>query len=119
MEFSDLSYFAPLIMPVSSPLRSHLVNDHGSPRQTEKIPYGEADFSVIRNEDYAFVDNTRFIEVLEDCGSRFPFIIRPRRFGKSLVTSMMMKYYDKASDTDFDRYFHGTYIGSHKTPSAN
>ena len=90
-----------------------------APVKLKKIPYGEADFSVIRNEDYAFVDNTRFIEVLEDCGSRFPFIIRPRRFGKSLVTSMMMKYYDKASATDFDRYFHGTYIGSHKTPSAN
>ena len=90
-----------------------------APVKLKKIPYGEADFSVIRNEDYAFVDNTRFIEVLEDCGSRFPFIIRPRRFGKSLVTSMMMKYYDKASAADFDRYFHGTYIGSHKTPSAN
>ena len=32
---------------------------------------------------------------------------------------MMMKYYVKASATDFDRYFHRTYIGSHKTPSAN
>lgn len=87
--------------------------------QLKKIPYGEADFSVIRNEGYAFVDKTRFIEVLEAGDTRFPFIVRPRRFGKSLFTSMLMKYYDKAEAADFDKYFSGTYIGSHKTPSAN
>lgn len=90
-----------------------------SPVKLKKIPYGEADFSVIRDEGYAFVDKTRFIEVLEAGDSRFSFIVRPRRFGKSLMTSIMTKYYDKASSADFDRYFQGTYIGSHKTPSAN
>lgn len=50
------------------------MNDHGCYRPTEKkIPYGEADFSVIRDDGYAFVDKTRFIEVLEAGDTRFPY----------------------------------------------
>lgn len=40
-------------------------------------------FDDIRADGLAYVDKTHFIEVLENRCGRFPFIIRPRRFGKS------------------------------------
>ena len=81
-------------------------------------PYGNVDFVDIRRSDMAYVDKTRFIEALEDCGVRYPFIVRPRRFGKTLTTSMLEAYYDEAAADQFESLFAGTYIGSHKTPLA-
>ena len=81
-------------------------------------PYGSVDFVDIRQSNLAYVDKTRFIEALEDCGSKYPFIVRPRRFGKTLSTSMLEAYYDEAAADQFESLFAGTYIGSHKTPLA-
>ena len=83
------------------------------------IPYGDANFTAIRTEGYAYVDKTQFIEVLENTGLKFPFIIRPRRFGKSLFTAVLRAYYDISLADKFHIYFDGTYIGSHKTRLAN
>ena len=82
-------------------------------------PYGEADFQTVRNGRYSYVDKTRFIEVLENLSSRFPFIVRPRRFGKTLFTETLAVYYDKAAAGDFEKNFAGTYIGAHRTAMAN
>lgn len=82
-------------------------------------PYGEASFTYLRNAGYAYVDKTPFIKTLEKCGSRFPFIVRPRRFGKSLFANMLMAYYDKAAAASFERNFAGTWIAEHPTPFAN
>lgn len=87
--------------------------------QLKLTPYGNADFAYIREEGLAYVDKTQFIEVLERCGSNYPFIVRPRRFGKTLSTNMLEAYYDEAAADQFDRVFAGTYIGSHKTPLAS
>lgn len=48
-----------------------------------KIPYGLADYETIRNENYYFVDKTRFIPLLEQ--HRFVVFIRPRRSKNSEV----------------------------------
>ncbi len=80
---------------------------------------GNADFVYIRDQNLAYVDKTKFIEALERCGSNYPFIVRPRRFGKTLSTNMLEAYYDEAARDQFDRVFAGTYIGSHKTPLAS
>ncbi len=85
----------------------------------KKIPYGNASYPSLRSDDYAYVDKTRFIEVLEQCGTRFPFIVRPRRFGKTLFTETLLAYYDKAEAPHFESNFKGTYIGSHRTPLAS
>ena len=53
-----------------------------------KIPYGISSYGTIRREGYYYVDKTRFIPKLEDAG-RFLFLIRPRRFGKSLLISTL------------------------------
>ena len=82
-------------------------------------PYGEANFSILRANNLAYVDKTEFITELESFANRFPFIVRPRRFGKTLFTQTLQAYYDIAAAKDFERNFAGTYIGEHKTPLAN
>ena len=81
----------------------------------KNAPYGEPSFVFLREAGWAYVDKTRYIRVLEECGSRFPFIVRPRRFGKSLFADMLMAYYDKAAAGKFDQRFAGTWISEHPT----
>ena len=54
---------------------------------TKRIPYGVSDFQRFSRENYYYVDKTRFIGEVEKSPS-FLFLIRPRRFGKSLWLSM-------------------------------
>lgn len=86
--------------------------------ELKNAPYGVDTFPNLLNRNFAYVDKTAFIEQLENCGSDKPFIVRPRRFGKSLFTSMLQAYYDKAAAVDFEKNFAGTYISRHKTPLA-
>lgn len=85
----------------------------------KSAPYGESDFSILRRSNLAYVDKTEFIVKLESVKNRFPFIIRPRRFGKTLFTSILQAYYDISAAKDFEKNFAGTYIGEHKTALAN
>ena len=82
-------------------------------------PYGIANFNVLRSDDFAYVDKTQFIAKLEESRTLYPFIVRPRRFGKTLFTQTLQAYYDIAAAKNFERNFAGTYIGKHKTPLAN
>ena len=82
-------------------------------------PYGLAKFDTIQAGGWAYVDKTRYIEVLEKSQSFYPFIVRPRRFGKTLFTQTLQAYYDIAAAKDFEQNFAGTYIGEHKTPLAS
>lgn len=83
------------------------------------IPYGLQDVTSIKNEGYAYVDKTRFIEHLENSGSKFHYIIRPRRFGKTVFTEILNLYYDISQVSNFEKNFSGTYIGKHKTVLAS
>ena len=58
-----------------------------------RIPYGESDFRRIRLNRWLYVDKTRFLRRLER--ERYAFLIRPRRFGKSLWVSLLENYYDR------------------------
>lgn len=84
-------------------------------KDMKKIPYGMTDFETIRREDYYYVDKTRFIEELERAG-RFMFLMRPRRFGKSLFLDVLYDYYDVNRADKFDEIYSGLYIHSHATP---
>ena len=66
------------------------LNTTGKPKG---IPYGMMNFVAIREDNYYYVDKTRFIEKIEN-SNRYFFFIRPRRFGKSLTMSMLRHYYD-------------------------
>ena len=80
----------------------------------KKIPYGIADFKVIQDENYYYVDKTMFIPLLEETG-KFLFFIRPRRFGKTLFLNVLESYYDLAWKEDFDHLFKETYIKTSPT----
>ena len=77
------------------------------------IPYGQADFRRIRLNRWLYVDKTRFLRRLEE--EHYAFLIRPRRFGKSLWVSLLENYYDRFWAGDFDATFAGTDIGRDPT----
>jgi Predicted AAA-ATPase/PD-(D/E)XK nuclease superfamily len=83
-------------------------------KKIKKIPYGIADFELIRRFDYYYVDKTGFIPLIEAAG-RYLFLIRPRRFGKSLWLSVLESYYDIAKKDRFREIFKGTWIGENPT----
>ena len=57
------------------------------------IPYGISDFSRLIDQNYYYVDKTHFIPQIEEIAN-YLFLIRPRRFGKSVFLTMMRAYYD-------------------------
>jgi hypothetical protein len=81
---------------------------------TKKIPYGISDFELIQRHNYYYVDKTHFIPLVEAAG-RYLFLIRPRRFGKSLWLSVIESYYDTAKKDRFLETFKGTWIGENPT----
>ena len=85
----------------------------------KKIPYGQADYKDIKENNYYFVDKTRFIEKLEDLNERYLIFLRPRRFGKSLFIAMLEAYYDRYYKNDFEMMFGDTYIGKNPTKEVN
>ena len=86
--------------------------------EVKRIPYGMSNFVAIREDNYYYVDKTRFIEKVEN-SNRYFFFIRPRRFGKSLTISMLHHYYDINAADKFERLYGDTYIGKHPTPNHN
>ncbi|RGP08822.1 ATP-binding protein [Parabacteroides gordonii] len=80
----------------------------------KKIPYGLTDYVRVLTENYYYVDKTRYIDDLEKTAA-FLFLIRPRRFGKSLFLSMLYCYYDVRYADKFDELFGNQYIGKHPT----
>ena len=81
----------------------------------KRIPYGIADFKQVRNENLYFVDKTIFFEKMENAG-HFLFLVRPRRFGKSLFLDMLETYYDINEKDNFQELFKGLYVAEHPTP---
>ncbi len=80
-----------------------------------RIPYGVADFIKLRQGYEYYVDKTHYLPLLESAG-RFLFLIRPRRFGKSLLQSVMECYYDAQWARQFEELFADTWIAAHPTP---
>ncbi len=79
------------------------------------IPYGISDFAQLRGEDKYYADKTMFLPKMETAGN-FLFLIRPRRFGKSLFLSMMRCYYDINGRDGFNSLFSGLWIEKNPTP---
>jgi hypothetical protein len=83
-----------------------------------KFPYGLRNFYDLIIENYFYVDRTAHIRVIEDFGRELIFL-RPRRFGKSLLLSMLENYYDLAKADEFERLFGHLAIGKNPTPKHN
>ena len=80
-----------------------------------KFPYGISDFDSLITEQYHYVDRTDHILLLEKAGKQLLFL-RPRRFGKSLLLSMLENYYDINKANRFEELFGHLAIG--RNPSA-
>ena len=83
-----------------------------------KFPYGIADFHKLITQGYFYADRTDRIVSLEEAGDHLLFL-RPRRFGKSLVLSMLENYYDVARAGEFEKIFGHLDIGQNPTPLHN
>ncbi len=84
----------------------------------KRIPYGVADFEKIQCDNLYYVDKTAFIPQLE-AAAYYIFLIRPRRFGKSLWVSVLENYYDINKTDRFQELFRETYIGQRPTGERN
>ena len=80
----------------------------------KQLPYGVSDFEYVMRENFYYVDKTMYIPQLEAQPNNLMFI-RPRRFGKSLLLSMLKTYYDKAKKDQFEEIFGSLWIGKHPT----
>ena len=81
--------------------------------KTRPILYGVSDYAEMRKANAWFVDRTAKIRDLE--ATRYALFLRPRRFGKSLWTSILEAYYDVRYADRFDEFFSGTDIGENPT----
>ena len=84
--------------------------------QKRRIPYGVINWAELVRECFV-VDNTRYIRELEPV--KTPVFLRPKRFGKSVVCSMLAHYYDIDLKDCFDELFGKTDIGRNPTSLRN
>ena len=82
--------------------------------RAKQIPYGIQDFVQVITQNYYYVDKTMYIPKLEDSHNNL-FCIRPRRFGKSVLLSMLHAYYDCRTKDKFQEWFGDLWIGKHPT----
>lgn len=64
------------------------------------LPSGISDFKQLRRQNRYYVDKSMYIPTIEEV-SNFLFLIRPRRFGKSLFLTMLAAYYNLNGQEEF------------------
>ena len=83
-------------------------------------PYGQVTFNLFRQEEQAFVDKSLMIKFLDDKGmSKYPVLLRPRRFGKTTFVQMLKCYYDISYQDRYEELFSGTKIYEENLPTHN
>ena len=58
-----------------------------------RYPIGIQTFSKIREGNYLYIDKTEYVYRMTHSASSYIFLSRPRRFGKSLLTSTLHSYF--------------------------
>ena len=84
-----------------------------------KMPYGISNYEKLITENYYYVDKTKYIEKLENLPEKSIMFLRPRKFGKTLFTSVLEYYYDKKRADKFEKLYGNTYIGKNPTKQKN
>ena len=84
-----------------------------------KMPYGISNYEELVTENYYYVDKTKYIEKLEELPEKRIMFLRPRKFGKTLFTSVLENYYDKNKIDSFEKLYGNTYIGKNTTKLKN
>ena len=85
----------------------------------KKLPYGISNYEELIKDNYYYVDKTKYIEQLESLAEKRIMFLRPRKFGKTLFTSMIENYYDLKKADKFEELYKDTYIGKHPTKLKN
>ena len=85
----------------------------------KKLPYGISNYEELIEDNYYYVDKTRYIEKLESLSEKRIMFLRPRKFGKTLFTSMIENYYDIKKKEKFEKLYGETYIGKNPTELKN
>lgn len=76
-------------------------------RTQSRYPIGQQDFRNLREGDAIYVDKTSYVEKIARSNSRYYFLARPRRFGKSLFLSTLRYFFEGKWEL-----FKGLYIDS-------
>jgi len=64
------------------------------------VSVGEADFAALRNDNAYYVDKTEIMyELVHDTNNKVTLFTRPRRFGKTLMMSMMENFFSVRKDS--------------------
>lgn len=84
-----------------------------------KLPYGISNYEKIVKENYEYIDKTMYIEKLENLSEVNIMFLRPRKFGKTLFTSVLENYYDVKKADKFEELYGNTYIGKNPTKNKN
>ena len=71
------------------------------------MPVGIEDFRELIQNEYYFVDKTRFIKELLDSKGKITLITRPRRFGKTLALSMLQYFFTLENAEENLKLFEG------------
>ena len=85
----------------------------------KKLPYGISNYEELIEDNYYYVDKTKYIEQLESLAEKRIMFLRPRKFGKTLFTSMIENYYDLKKVDKFEKLYGKTYIGKNPTKLKN
>ena len=59
-----------------------------------RYPIGIQTFSELVNKHYLYIDKTEYVYRMAHGNSKYLFLSRPRRFGKSLLTSTLHAYFE-------------------------
>ncbi len=77
------------------------------------VSVGEVDFAALRKENAYYVDKTEIMyELVHDTKNKVTLYTRPRRFGKTLMMSMMENFFSIRKDSK--SIFEGLAITEHK-----
>lgn len=83
----------------------------------KRILYSVANYAEIVRDNGYFVDKTDYLAKLETVKN--PVFLRPRRFGKSLLCSILRHYYDLNETERFEELFGHTWVGQNPTGKQN
>ncbi|HCC03995.1 MAG TPA: hypothetical protein DEP51_03965 [Clostridiales bacterium] len=85
----------------------------------KKLPNGISNYESLVEQGYYYVDKTKYIEKIENLTNKTIMFLRPRKFGKTLFTSVLENYYDVLKVDKFEKLFGQTYIGKNPTSNKN
>ena len=64
----------------------------------KELPIGIEDFKVLIDNNYYYVDKTKFLCELTRNIGKVNLFTRPRRFGKTLNLSMIQRFFEKTDE---------------------